>query len=129
MQGFLLNHRDIPHGCFLVFELLCCGGRCSIEAIEIRMILLKNLACHARLHCLTVILIFSTLYFVYIASNFKELLGTRSHLIIFLYLLSMKEDKHTEKFLSIFVGDNIYTTIGTILCLVLIRWKIFQGIN
>ena len=41
-----------------------------------------------------------------------------------------KEDKQTktEKFWSIFVWDNIYTTIDTILCLVLIRWKIFQGI-
>ena len=71
---------------------------------------------------------FFALYFVYIASNFKELLGTRSHLVIFLYLLLMKEDKQAEKFWSIFVWDNMYTTIDTILCLVLIRWKIFQGI-
>ena len=84
----------------------CCvlvsgGGRCNIEAMEIRMILLEDLAYHTRLHCVTVNLIFFALYFVYIASNFKELLGTRSHLIIFfvqLYLLSVKEDKQTEKF-------------------------------
>ena len=69
----------------------------DIEAMEIRMILLEDLAYHTRLHCVTV-LIFFALYFVYIASNFKELLGTRSHLIIFLYLLLMKEDKQTEKF-------------------------------
>jgi len=111
----------------------CCvlvsgGGRCNIEAMEIRMILLEDLAYYTRLHCVTVNLIFFALYFVYIASNFKELLGTRSHLVIFLYLLLMKEDKQAEKFWSIFVWDNMYTTIDTILCLVLIRWKIFQGI-
>ena len=70
----------------------------DIEAMEIRMILLEDLAYHTRLHCVTVNLIFFALYFVYIASNFKELLGTRSHLIIFLYLLSIKEDKQSEKF-------------------------------
>ena len=58
IQGFLLNYRDIPHGCFLVCELLCCGGRSNIEAMEIKMILLENLAYHTRLHCLTVNLIF-----------------------------------------------------------------------
>ena len=76
---------------------LCCGHS-NIEAMEIRMILLEDLAYHTRLHCVTVNLIFFALYFVYIASNFKELLGTRSHLVIFLYLLLMKEDKQAEKF-------------------------------
>ena len=115
---------------FGVWIVVVMVGRSNIgiEAMEIRMILLEDLAYYTRLHCVTVNLIFFALYFVYIASNFKELLGTRSHLVIFLYLLLMKEDKQAEKFWSIFVWDNIYTTIDTILCLVLIRWKIFQGI-
>ena len=132
MQGFLLNYRDIPHGCFLVCELLCFGQ--WWWSLQYRSDGNQNdtagKSYHTRLYCLTNILIFFTLYFVYIASNFKELLGNRSHRTwsFFLYLLSMKEDKQTEKFWSIFVWDNIYTTIDTILCLVLIRWKIFQGI-
>ena len=54
---------------------------------------------------------FFTLYFVYIASNFKELLVTRSHLIIFLYLLSQwrkKTNKLKLKSFDQFSFETIY---------------------
>ena len=63
---------------FGVWIVVVMVGRSNIdiEAMEIRMILLEDLAYYTRLHCVTVNLIFFALYFVYIASNFKELLGT-----------------------------------------------------
>ena len=72
---------------------------------------------------------FFTLYFVYIASNFKELLGTRSHLIIF-FVSAFNERRQTnwKVLINFRLRQYIYTSIDTILCLVLIRWKIFQGI-
>ena len=80
---------------FGVWIVVVMVGRSNIdiEAMEIIMILLEDLAYYTRLHCVTVNLIFFALYFVYIASNFKELLVTRSHLIIFLYLLSQWRKK------------------------------------
>ena len=82
---------------FGVWIVVVMVGRSNIdiEAMEIRMILLEDLAYYTRLHCVTVNLIFFALYFVYIASNFKELLGTRSHLIIF-FVSAFNERRQTN---------------------------------
>ena len=67
IQGFLLNYRDIPHGCFLVCELLCCDGRSHQYwyRSDGNQNDTAGKSYHTRLYCLTNILIFFTLYFVY----------------------------------------------------------------
>ena len=113
--------------CVNCWVLVSGGGRCNIEAMEIRMILLENLIIQGFIALQT-----SWFFYPIFCLHRKQLQRIARYSIaldhFFVSAFTMKEDKQTEKFWSIFVWDNIYTTIDTILCLVLIRWKIFQGI-
>ena len=129
IQGFLLNYRDIPHGCFLVCELLCCGGRSSIEAMKIRMILLENLAYHTKAS-----LPYSQPDFFYpiFCLHRKQLqcIARYSFALDHFFVSAFNERRQTnlKVLINFRLRQYIYTSIDTILCLVLIRWKIFQGI-